>query len=165
MDNLLLSKNRVSVFQKFFGCSCAAFICVVPAPQSITQKCIGERMRGREDLMRFKLSIRMREKGDLSDFECSMVEYLGNYRSIDLQRKIWKGENIQWAAVLWVKFSCRCQKSEENGLLWKAAVTLITSWGMQRSVSEYTGLWILKQMDHSNSRPLLSVKNRKLRLV
>ncbi len=32
-----------------------------------------------------------------------------------LQRMVWKRENIQWAAVVWTKMLCWCQRSEENG--------------------------------------------------
>ncbi len=85
-----------------------------------------------------------------------------------------KRENIQWAAVVWMKMTCWCQRSEENVLVIedrKATVTQITirySQGLQNTISERTTHRTLKQMGYSSRRPhrvpLLSAKNRKWRL-
>ncbi len=84
-----------------------------------------------------------------------------------------KGENIQWAAVVWQKIPCWCQR--RMGRLVrddrKATVTqIITRYnqGMQNTISERTTRRTLKQMGSSSKRPtwvpLLSAKNRKRRL-
>ncbi len=84
-----------------------------------------------------------------------------------------KTENIQWAAVVWMKMLCWCQR--RMGRLFrdyrKATATQITTrynQGMQNTISERTTRWTLKQMGSSSRRPhrvpLLSAKNRKLRL-
>ncbi len=86
---------------------------------------------------------------------------------------VWKRENIQWAAVVWTKLPCWCQR--RMGRLVrddrKATVTQITTrynQGMQNTISERTTHRILKQMGYSSRRPhrvpLLSAKNRKQRL-
>ncbi len=84
-----------------------------------------------------------------------------------------KRENIQWAAVVWTKMPCWCQR--RMGRLVrddrKATVTQITTsynQGMQNTISEHTTRRTLKQMGYSSRRPhrvpLLSAKNRKRRL-
>ncbi len=87
---------------------------------------------GEDDLLKFKPSIRMGKKGDLSDFECGMVVgarrdglsisktavlLVFSHTTISrvLQRMVQKKENIQWAAVVWTKMPCWWQRSEENG--------------------------------------------------
>ncbi len=92
---------------------------------------------------------------------------------LGLQRMVRKRENIQWAAVVWMKMSCWCQR--RMGRLVrddrKATVTQITTrynQGMQNTISEHTTRRTLKQMGYSSRRPhrvpLLSAKNRKRRL-
>ncbi len=90
-----------------------------------------------------------------------------------LQRMVWKIENIQWAAVVWTKMSCWCQRRMVRPVRddRKATVTQITphyNRGMQNTISEHTTHRTLKQMGSSSRRPhrvpLLSAKNRKLRL-
>ncbi len=82
-------------------------------------------------------------------------------------------ENIQWAAVVWTKMPCWCQR--RMGRLVrddrKATVTHITtrySQAMQNTISERRARQTLKQMGYSSRRPhrvlLLSAKNRKRRL-
>ncbi len=84
-----------------------------------------------------------------------------------------KIENIQWAAVVWTEMPWWCQK--RMGRLVrddrKSTVTQITtrySQDMQNTISERTTRRTLKQMGYSSRRPhrvpLLSAKNRKLRL-
>ncbi len=85
-----------------------------------------------------------------------------------------KRENIQWAAVVWTKMPCWCQR--RLGRLVrddrKATVTQITTrynQSIQNTISEHTTRRTLKQMGYSSSRrphrvPLLSDKNRKRRL-
>ncbi len=84
-----------------------------------------------------------------------------------------KRENIQWAAVVWTKMPCWCQR--RMGRLVrddrKATVTQITTrynQGMQNTISEHTTRRTLKQMGYSSRKPhwvpLLSAKNRKQRL-
>ncbi len=88
---------------------------------------------------------------------------------------VWKRENIQWTAVVWMKMPCWCQRSEENVRLVrddrKATVTHITTrynQGMQNTISEHTTHRTLKQMGSSSRRPhrvpLLSAKNRTRRI-
>ncbi len=84
-----------------------------------------------------------------------------------------KSENIQWAAVVWMKVPCWCQR--RMGRLVrdyrKATVIQITTrynQGMQHTISERTTRRTLKQMSYSSRRPhrvpLLSATNRKRRL-
>ncbi len=86
---------------------------------------------------------------------------------------VWKRENIQWAAVVWMKMPCWCQR--RLGRLVrddrKATVTQITTrynQGMQNTISEHTTRRTLKQMDSSSRRPhrvpLLSAENRTRRI-
>ncbi len=86
-----------------------------------------------------------------------------------------KRENIQWAAVVWMKMPCWCQSSEENVRLVrddrKTTVTQITTRynpGIQNTISEHTTRRTLKQMDSSSRRPhrvpLLSDKNSTRRI-
>ncbi len=84
-----------------------------------------------------------------------------------------KRENIQWAAVVWMKMPfdvkrrmCRLVRDYR-----KATVTQITTHynqAMQNTISEHTTHRTLKQMSSSSRRPhrvpLLSAKNRKPRL-
>ncbi len=82
-------------------------------------------------------------------------------------------ENIQWAAVVWTKKPCWCQR--RMGRLVRddrtSIVTQITTrynQSMQNTISERTTRRTLKQMDYSSRRPhrvpLLSAKNRTWRL-
>ncbi len=133
-------------------------------------------------LLKFKPSIRMGKKGDLSDFEHGMVvgarrAGLSISKTADLLgfslttiSRVYP--NIQWGS------SC----VDENALLmseenvdWlemiEATVTQITTrynQGMQNTISERTTHRTLKQMGYSSRRPhrvlLLSAKNRKRRL-
>ncbi len=88
-----------------------------------------------------------------------------------------KRENIQWAAVVWTKTPCWCQRSEENGQTGDDRKVTVTQHdrintrykqGMQNTISERTTRRTLKQMGYSSRRPhqvpLLSAKNRKQRL-
>ncbi len=84
-----------------------------------------------------------------------------------------KRENIQWAAVVWTKMPCWCQRWMDRLVRddSKATVTQITTrynQSMQNSISEHTTHRTLKQMCYNSRRPhrvpLLSDKNRKLRL-
>ncbi len=86
---------------------------------------------------------------------------------------VWKIENIQWAAVVWMKMPCWCQRRMVRPVRddRKATVTQITphyNQGMQNTISERTTRRTLKQMGSSSRRPhrvpLLSAKNRKQRL-
>ncbi len=83
-----------------------------------------------------------------------------------------KIENIQWAAVVWTKMPCWCQRRMDRLVRddRKATVTQITTrynQGMQNTISEHTTRRTLKQMGYSSRRPhrvpLLSAKNRKQR--
>ncbi len=84
-----------------------------------------------------------------------------------------KRENIQWAAVVWMKMPCWCQR--RMGRLVrddrKATVTQITTrynQDIQNTISEHTTRRTLKQMGFSSRRPhrvpLLSDKNGKRRI-
>ncbi len=86
---------------------------------------------------------------------------------------VWKRENIQWAAVVWKKMPCWCQR--RMGRLVrddrKATATKITTrynQGMQNTISELTTHRTLKQMGNRSRKPhwvpLLSAKNSKQRL-
>ncbi len=84
-----------------------------------------------------------------------------------------KRENIQWAAVVWMKMPCWCQRRMDRLVRddRKATVTQITTrynQCMQNTISERTTRRTLKQMRYSSRRPhrvpLLSAKNRKRRL-
>ncbi len=96
---------------------------------------------------------------------------------------VWERENMQWAAVVWTKMPCWCQR--RMGRLVrddrKATVTQITTrynQGIQNSISEHTTIqntisehttrWTLKQMGSSSRRPhrvpLLSDKNSTRRI-
>ncbi len=86
---------------------------------------------------------------------------------------VWKRENIQWAAVEFMKMPCWCQRwlgrlvRDDR----KTTVTQITTrynQGMQNTISEHTTRRTLKQMGSSSRRPhrvpLLSAKNRTRRI-
>ncbi len=104
---------------------------------------------------------------------CWSTEIFTHNRLLGLQRMVQKRENIQWAAVVWTKMPCWCQRRmgrlvRDNR---KATVTQITirySQGIQNTISERTTCRTLKQMGYSSRRPhrvpLLSAKNRKRRL-
>ncbi len=93
---------------------------------------------------------------------------------LGLQRMVWKRENIQWAAVVWMNMSCWCQRTEENGLVRndrKTTVTQITTrynQDLQNTISGHTTHRTLKQMGSSSRRPhrvpLLSDKNSTRRI-
>ncbi len=95
-----------------------------------------------------------------------LLSEIDNYKP-----RYWTRE--QWAAVVWTKMSCWCQRRmgrlvRDNR---KATVTQITTrynQGMQNTISEHTTRRTLKQMGFSSRRPhrvpLLSAKNRKRRL-
>ncbi len=84
-----------------------------------------------------------------------------------------KRENIQWAAVVWMKMACWCQR-RMGRLIRDYRKTTVTkkntryNQDMQNSISEHTTRRTLKQMGYSSRRPhrvpLLSAKNRKWRL-
>ncbi len=128
----------------------------------------------------------MGKKEDLSDFERGMVvgarrtglsisktaDLLG-CTTISRVYREWSVENIQWAAVVWTKMPCWCQRRMERLVRddTKATVTQITTRynrGMQNTISEHKTRRTLKQMDYSSRRPhrvpLLSAKNRKQNL-
>ncbi len=75
-----------------------------------------------------------------------------------------KRENIQWAAVVWMK---RGQRRMGRLVRDDRKATRYNQ-GMQNIISERTTRWTLKQMGYSSRRlhrgPLLSAKNRKRRL-
>ncbi len=80
-----------------------------------------------------------------------------------------KRENIQWAAVVWTKMPCWCQR--RMGRLVrddrKATVTQITTpyyQGMQKTISERTTCRTLRLQQKTTPGALLSAKNRKRRL-
>ncbi len=75
-----------------------------------------------------------------------------------LQRMVQKRENIWWAAVVWTKMPCWCQR--RIGRLVRddrsATVTKITTryyQGVQNTISERTTRQTLKQMGSSSRRP------------
>ncbi len=86
---------------------------------------------------------------------------------------VWKRENIQWAAVVWTKMPCWCQRRMDRLVRddRKTTVTQITTrynQDIQNTISEHTTRRTLKQMGSSSRRthrvPLLSAKNRKQRI-
>ncbi len=86
---------------------------------------------------------------------------------------VWKRENIQWAAVVWTKMPCWCQRRMDRLVRddRKATVTQITTrynQDLQNTISEHTTRQTLKQMSSSSRRPhrvpLLSDKNRTRRI-
>ncbi len=140
----------------------------------------------------------MGKKGDLSDFECGICWFHQHMWMLVPDGLVWifhklliywdfhaqpslgftengqrKKENIQWAAVVWTRMPCWCQR--RMGRLVrddrKTTVTQITTrynQGVQNTISEHTTRRTLKQMGYSSRRPhrvpVLSAKNRKRRL-
>ncbi len=155
-------------------------------------QCIWASRCGEDDLLKFKQSIRMGKKGDLSDFERGMV--VGDRRAglsisktagllgfspatISRVYKEWsKKEKISSERQLCgrkclvdVRRPRRMDRLVRDDR--KATVTQITTrynQGMQNTISERTTHRTLKQMDYSSGRPhrvpLLSDKNRKWRI-
>ncbi len=87
---------------------------------------------------------------------------------------VWKRENIQRAAVAWMKIPCWCQRRMDRLVRddRKASVTQITiryNQRMQNTISEHTTPRTLKQMGSSSRRPhrvpLRSDKNRTRRIL
>ncbi len=126
------------------------------------------------------------KKGALSDFECGMfvcarraglsisetADLLG-FSHTTISENGPKREHIQWAAVVWTKMPCWCQRRIGRQFRddRKATVTQITTHynqGMQNTISEHTTHQTLKQIGYSSRRPhrvlLLSAKNRKQKL-
>ncbi len=68
-------------------------------------------------------------------------------------------ENIQWAAVVWTKMPCWCQRRMDRRVRddRKATITQINTHcnqGMQNTISERTTRPTLKQMGYSNFAPI-----------
>ncbi len=147
---------------------------------------------GEDDSLKFKPSIRMGKKGDLSDFKRGMVvgarcAGLSISKTADLQgfshttissvyREWSKKEKIpsEWQLcgrkfLVDVRGQRRMDRLVRDDKM--ATVTQITTHcnqGMQNIIYEHTTRRTLKQMDYSSRRPhrvsLLSAKNRKRRL-
>ncbi len=83
-----------------------------------------------------------------------------------------KRENIQWAAVVWTKLPCWCQRPEENGYRWWKGNSNSNNHSLQpryaECISERTTLRTLNQMGYNSRRPhrvpLLSAKNSTRRI-
>lgn len=79
-------------------------------------RCISACRQGPNDLLKFELSIRMRTKGFDYGMNVNLIQKLLICRgfphttSSSLQRMVPKTENIRWAAALWVKMTCWCQR-------------------------------------------------------
>ncbi len=147
---------------------------------------------GEDDLLKFKSSIRMGTKGDLSDFERGMVvgvrradlsisktaDLLGFSRTtissvyrewsekdkISSERQLWG-----WKCLVDVRGQRRMGRLVRDDR--KVTVTQITTrynQGMQNTISERTTRRTLKQVGYSSRRPhrvpLLSAKNKKRRI-
>ncbi len=155
-------------------------------------QCIYASRCGEEDLLKFKPSIRMGKKGDLSDFESGMVfgarraglsisktaDLLGFscttisrvYRDGSGKEKISSERQLcGWKCLVDVRGQRRMARLVRDDR--KATVTQITTrynQGMLNIISEPTTHRTLKQMGYSSRRPhrvpLLSAKNRKRRL-
>ncbi len=132
----------------------------------------------------------MGKKGDLSDSERGMVvgarraglsisktaDLLGSSRtSISRVYREWseKEKNIQWAAVVWTKMPCWCQRRmgrlvRDDRKATETQITTRYNQGMQNTISEHATHRTLKQMNYSSRRPhrvlLLSAKNSTRRL-
>lgn len=79
---------------------------------------------GEDHAMKFKVSIRMENKGDFSDFEGGMVvglsvsgtaALLGFSHTLRFPGNGLKNRSYPVRAALWEKIPCWCQRSEENG--------------------------------------------------
>ncbi len=161
------------------------------ANQPITWQRLNASRCGEDDLLKFKPSIRMGKKGDLSDWMwngcwCQTV-WSGYSKTADLL--VFSHTTISRVYREWSgkeKISSERQLCGRKGLVdvrgqrrmgrlirddRKATVTQITTrynQDMQNTISEHTTRRTLKQMGYSSRRPhrvpLLSDKNRKQRL-
>ncbi len=103
---------------------------------------------------------------------CSANAMLYHWATGTLQ-KIPKKRNIQWAAVVWTKIPCWCQRRmgrlvRDDGKATATQITTRCNQGMQNTISERTTRRTLNQMRYSSRRlhrvPLLSAKNRTRRI-
>ncbi len=143
-------------------------------------QCISAHRHGQDDLLKFKPSIRMGKKGDLSDFECGMVvgarraglsisetaDLLGFSRTIvsRVYRECSEKEKISserqfsgWKYLVECRDQRRMVRMAQADR--KATVTQITTCynrGTQKSISERTTRWTLKQMGYGSRRPRCS---------
>ncbi len=170
------------------------FNCLVTqiANQPITWQQLNASRCGEDDLLKFKPSIRMGKKGDLSDFERGMVvgarraglsisktaDLLGfshttisrNYREWSEKEKISSEQQLCGRKCpVDVRGQRRMGRLVRDDR--KTTVTQITTrynQGLQNTISERTTRRTLKQMGYSSRRPhrvpLLSAKIRKRRL-